>query len=120
MVKIDNFSLGVVGIGGRKYRIRDVIIFPDGTVKRRKLSRWIFSHHSIRKEEIAELAAAGAEAVVVGTGAFPWAKLSREARNYTSEAYLELADLPSAEAIQKFNQLADVGRSVGAIIHIMC
>lgn len=107
-------------VGGRNYRIRDIVVLPDGTVRRRKLRFFIFSHHNLRKEESADLVSTGVEAVAAGTGTSPHAKLSGEARTYAAEAQLELIELPSPEAIQKFNQLADLGKKVSALTHITC
>lgn len=120
MIKMDNVKFGVMGIGGRKYRVRDVIIFPDGTVQRRKFDRWLASHHKYGKEDVEGLMIAGAETVVVGTGIFSGVKLSDEMREYSRNGNCKLVDLPSREAMQKFNDQVDSGNRIGALIHMLC
>ena len=120
MAKTDSFSFGVAGIGGRKYRVRDIVILPDGSVRRRRLGFWILSHHKFRQEELAELTSQGAETVVIGTGRFSLAGLSARARDYASEKGFELVALPSREAIVRYNELAGLGKKVGALLHIAC
>ncbi|MFC2027526.1 MTH938/NDUFAF3 family protein [Chloroflexota bacterium] len=120
MVRIDSMSFGVIGIEGKKYRIRDVAIFPDGVVRRRKISRWLANHHKYRKEDIAELVASGAEMVVIGTGIYSGVKLTNDMREFINESQCELLDSSSHEVIQKFNEQVDLGKKVGALIHVLC
>ncbi len=120
MVKINSVSFGVIVIEGKKYRMRDVVIFPDGTVQRREFSRWLSSHHKYGKDDITKLIAAGAEMVVIGTGIYSGVKLTEGMREYINESKCELVDLPSRDAIQKFNEQVDSEHRVGALIHILC
>lgn len=120
LIKIDSVSFGVIVIKGKKYRMRDVVIFPDGTVQRRKFSRWFSSHHKYGKEDIVDLVAVGAETVVIGTGIYSGVKLTEDMREYANEFKCELVDLPSRDALQKFNEQVDSEHRVGALIHILC
>ena len=121
MVKIDSLSFGAIGIDGEKYRVRDVLIFPDGTVQRRKLDRWVTKHHRMGEEDISVLVMAGAQTVVIGIGKFSGVKLSDSVRSYAQQTELELVELPSCEVVGKFNQLVDSGeKKVGGLIHLMC
>ncbi len=119
MARIDKFSFGEIVIDGRKYR-RDVVLFPDGTVKQRKGGFWIFGSHNIRREEIEELSKAGAKVIVIGTGTNSRAVLSKEARTYAEQARQELHTLPSRQAVSEFNQLLETGEKAAALIHITC
>jgi hypothetical protein len=120
LIKIDSVSFGVIVIKGKKYRMRDVVILPDGTVQRRKFSRWLSSHHKYGKEDIVDLVAVGAETVVIGTGIYSGVKLTEDMREYANESKCELVDLPSRDAIQKFNEQKNLGKRVGALIHMLC
>lgn len=113
-------GFGVIVIDGNKYQMRDVVIFPDGTVRRRKFGLWLASHHKYEKEDITELIAAGAETVVIGTGIYSGVKLTEDMREYANESKCELVDLPSRKAIQIFNEKGNIGNKVGALIHILC
>ena len=119
MTKVESLSFGSVIVGGKKYR-RDLVLLPDGTVKRRKGGFWIFGSHNIKKREIEELSRSGADEIVIGTGTNSRAGLSDEAKNYVTQAQLQLHTLPSYEAVPKFNHLVDLGKKVAAIIHITC
>ena len=100
--------------------MRDVVIFPDGTVQRRIFSRWLSSHHMYGKEDIVDLVAVGAETVVIGTGIYSGVKLTEDMREYANEFKCELVDLPSRDALQKFNEQVDSEHRVGALIHMLC
>lgn len=80
----------------------------------------MFGGHSIRKNEIEELAKTKPETVIVGTGTSGMAAVSGDAQAYAREAKLDLVVLPSSEAIGKLNQLVDEGRRAVALIHITC
>ena len=117
MIKIESFSFGTIVIDGKKYH-RDVIIYPDGMVKKRKGGIWMFGSHSFKKEEVEELK--GAEVAVIGLGTNARAHLSDAAKSYAQECNLELLLLPSREAVSRLNQLIEQGKRAAAIFHITC
>ena len=117
MIKIESFSFGTIVIGGKKYH-RDVIICPDGMVKKRKGGIWMFGSHSFKKEEVEKLK--GAEVAVIGLGTSARAHLSEAAKDYAQESNLELLLLPSYEAVSRLNQLIEQGKRAAAIFHITC
>ena len=120
MPKIESFSFGSIVIGSKTYG-RDILILPDGTIKRRRAStRFGIGSHVIKKGEINELVKANPEVVVVGTGTNAWAQLASDAELCVKEAKIELIALPSEKATEKFNQLTDEGKKVAALIHITC
>ncbi|MFC1944126.1 MTH938/NDUFAF3 family protein [Chloroflexota bacterium] len=119
MVKIDSLKWGLIVVGGRKHR-SDVVILPDGEVRRRRglLSR-LFGH-TFKKAEFERLAETGAEIIVVGLGVKSAARVSVEAKQYAEGAGLELIALPSPEVVTMFNRLVDSGKKAAAVIHITC
>jgi hypothetical protein len=119
MTKIDKFSFGSAVIGGTKH-IRDLILLPDGTIKRRSGGFWVIGSHCIKKEEIEQLFASGVEAVIIGVGVLSRARLSDEAKNYAERQSAQTFVLPSRDAVRKWNQLADEGKRAAALIHITC
>ena len=119
MAKVNSFDFGSIVIDGKNYPY-DVVVLADGTVKEREASKAMFGGHSIRKNEIEELAKTKPETVIVGTGTSGMAAVSDDAQDYVREAKLDLVVLPSPEAIEKLNQLMDKGRNVAALIHITC
>ena len=48
MAKIDELTFGSIVVEGKKYR-RDVLIFTDGVVKKRKGGFLTFGSHKIKK-----------------------------------------------------------------------
>ena len=119
MAKIDSFKFGSIVIDDQKYG-RDVFIMPDGSVRQRKGGFWKFGSHSIKKAEVDEVVRAGPEMMVIGTGTSSKAKLGDGADLIAREANVELMVLPSHEAVKRFNELADEGKKVSALIHITC
>ena len=119
MAKIDSFSFGSIVVEGKKYG-RDVMFFPDGSVKKRKGGFWKFGSHAIKKGEIEELVEANPEVIIVGTGTDAKARLEPNAESWANEAKLELVVLPSREAIERLNQLVGEDKRVAALIHITC
>jgi hypothetical protein len=117
LTKIDNFSFGSIVIDGKKYH-HDVVILPNGTVRKRRGMLRSLAAHSFRKNEIEKLSEA--EVIILGTGTNGRAHISPEAQSYAQETKLELLPLPSYDAVGKLNQLIDEGKKVGAIIHITC
>jgi len=120
LAKIDSMKFGSIKIGGRRYCMRDVLIFPDGTIRRRNLGRWIGSHHSFGREDIAGLVAAGAKIIVIGTGMSSGARVKGELRAYADQSRIGLVEMPSREAARKCNELQADGKKVGTIIHLLC
>jgi len=95
LVKVESLSFGSIIVGGGKRYRRDLVLLPDGTVKRRRGGFWVFGSHNLKKREIEELSRAGAEEIVIGTGTNSRARPSNEARSYATQAELKLHTLPS-------------------------
>ena len=119
MAKVDSLDFGSIVVDGKPYAY-DVLLLPDGTVREREADKAMFGNHTIKRNEIEPLVKAKPETIVVGTGTSGLARVSADAEGYAREANLNLVVLPSSEAIKKFNQLVDEGRSVAALIHITC
>ena len=119
IARIESFKFGSIVIDGKKHG-RDVLMFPYGSVKHRKGGFWKFGSHVIKKAEIEELLKASPQVVVVGTGTSGKAKLASDAELTLKEAKIELITLPSNEAVERVNRLAQEGKRVSALVHITC
>ena len=119
VARIDKLSYGSIVINGKKH-MRDVLIFADGTVRKRKGSFLVLGSHNIRKEEIEQLAQAEPEVMVIGTGTHGNARLASDIKDWARESNLILIVQPSYEAIIKLNELTEQGKKVAALIHITC
>jgi len=119
MAKIDKLNFGSIVIDGKKHHW-DMLIFADGTVRKRKGGFLMFGSHNIKKEEIKELAQGKPEMIIIGTGTNGKASLSPEAGNWAKERNLSLVIQPSYEAAAKLNESAEQKKKVAALIHITC
>ena len=119
MAKVDSFRFGLIVIDGKKY-VRDVLVFPDGTMRKRKGGFWKFGSHTIKREEIDQLVKADPEEIIVGTGTSAKARLTPDTESWANEAKLNLVVLSSQEAVERFNRLVQEGKRVAALIHITC
>jgi len=119
MAKIDKLSFGSITSEGKKYR-RDVLIFADGTVKKRKGGFLMLGSHNIKKEEIEELTQGEPETIVIGTGTSGKASLATEIENWAREKNLNPIVQMSHEAVAKLNEFTEQERKVAALIHITC
>ena len=117
MAKVDKLSFGSIIIDGKKFS-RDVLIFSDGTVKKRKGGFLMFGSHNIKKGEIEELAQGNPETIIVGTGTNARAHLAPGVENWAREKNLSLIVQPSYEAVTKLSELIDQRKKVAALIHI--
>ncbi len=119
MAKIDRMGFGWIIVNGKKHR-HDVVIFPSGAVKKRKGGFLMFGSHTFKREEFEELFKEKMDVLIVGTGTNGVAKISEDAKSVIDKAKVELMVLPSQEAVEKFNELIQCGKKVGAIIHVTC
>jgi hypothetical protein len=119
VAKIDELTFGSIVIEGKKYR-RDILIFADGTVKKRKGGFLMFGSHKIKKQELEELSQSQPETIIVGTGTDGAAHIAPEVENWAKEKNLSLLVQPSYDAVARLNELAEQKTKVAALIHITC
>jgi len=114
---IDKFKFGSITVDGKKYN-RDLLIYADGHIEKRKGGFWIFGSHNIKKEEIDQLCKDHPDLVIVGTGTDGKAIPSFDTEILGKDKGIELSVSPSGEAIEKLNEMKE--RKVVALIHITC
>ena len=119
MARIDKLSFGSIIIDGKKFS-RDVLIFSDGTVKKRKSGFLMFGSHNIKKKEIEELTRGEPETIIVGTGTNGKANVSADVESWAKEKNLDFIVEPSYEAAATLNELIGQSKKVAALIHITC
>jgi hypothetical protein len=118
VAKVDKFSFGFIVIEGKKYH-RDVLIFADGTVKKRKGGFLMFGSHKIKKKEIEELIQGQPETIIVGIGTDSVANIAPDVESWAEEKNLNLLVQPSYDAAAMLNELTEK-KKVAALIHITC
>ena len=119
MAKIDRYNFGLIVIDGKQY-VHDVLILPDGTVKKREPSKVRFGSHEIVWDDVVKIVNEQPQVIVIGTGASGLSKLSVDVGVKLRQANIDLVILPSSQAVEKFNQLTQEGGRVAALIHITC
>jgi hypothetical protein len=118
VAKIDELTFGSIVIEGNKYR-RDILIFADGTVKKRKGGFLMFGSHKIKKQEVEELSEGQPEIIIVGTGTNGAANISPDVESWAKGKNISLLVQPSYDAVAKLNELVKQ-KKVAALIHITC
>ena len=119
MTEVNSFKFGSIVLDGKKYS-RDVFLYPDGGVRKRKGGFWKFGSHTIKREEIEELVKAAPDVLIVGTGTDGIAKLNPDTDAFLKDSGVESVVVTSQEAVDRFNELSAQGKRPAALIHITC
>lgn len=119
MTKIDEMGFGWITVDGKKHR-HDIVIFPNGEVKRRRGGILMFGSHLFKQKELEELCQHEVDVLIIGTGTDGVAKVSEDAKKFMENKKITLIELPSEKATQEFNRQTIEGKKVGAIIHVTC
>ncbi|MGQ9631168.1 MAG: Mth938-like domain-containing protein [bacterium] len=120
---IEGTSFGSITINGETFN-HDVIIRSGGKVKKRKkkLSKKIYgTSHRVSLDEVEYIVGEDRpEILVVGSGQTGLLSLTEEAKRYLGERGIDFIELPTHEAIEKFNSLRKSGKTIAALIHVTC
>lgn len=119
--RIDKTEFGSITVGGAVFE-HDVIIRPDGQVKKRKkkLSKAVYgTSHMISLQEVEYVweQGAGPDRLIVGSGQNGNVQLSPEAAVYLESRKCPVELLPTPEVIGVWNQTK--GRAIG-LFHVTC
>lgn len=119
--RIDATAFGSITINGTVFD-HDVIIRPDGRVKKRKkkLSKTVYgTSHTISRQEARYLyeQAAGADRLIVGSGQHGNVKLSPEAAAYLKDRKCHVVLLATPKVISVWNRTK--GTALG-LFHVTC
>ncbi len=116
---INKSTFGSITVDGVNYD-HDIIITLKGKVKKRKkkLSKAVYgTSHTISREEADYVYQEGSEGIIVGSGQYGVAELSKEATGFFQQKDCKVKLLPTPEAIQEWNRAE--GRWIG-LFHITC
>jgi hypothetical protein len=119
VAKIDELTFGSIVIESKKYS-RDILIFVDGTVRKRKGGFLMFGRHETKRRELEQLSHGQPEVVIVGTGTDGAAHIAAEAEGWAKANSVSLPVQPSCNAIAKLNELTEQKKKVAGLIHITC
>lgn len=119
MARIGELIFGSIVVEGKKYR-RDILLFADGRVKKRKGGFLKFGSHKIKKQELEELSQGQPEIIIVGTRTSGAAHVAPEAESWAKGKNLSLLVQPSYDAVTRLNELVEQKKEVAALMHITC
>jgi hypothetical protein len=119
--RIDKTAFGSITVEGSVFE-HDVIIRPDGRVKKRKkkLSKAVYgTSHTISLDEAKYVCdqGPGADRLIVGSGQYGNVELSPEAAAYVEERKFSVVLLPTPDVIDVWNKTE--GRAIG-LFHVTC
>jgi hypothetical protein len=119
--RIDRTAFGSITVDGTVFE-HDVIIRPDGQVKKRKkkLSKAVYgTSHTISLQEAKYVCEQGADAdtLIVGSGQYGNVELSPEAAAYVERRKCRVVLLPTPEVIDVWNETE--ARAIG-LFHVTC
>lgn len=118
--RIEGDSWGRLEVEGMSGSFKDAKLFPGGA------REWDWGETGtehvpgIQPEDARELLERGAEVVVLSRGRMRALQVPRETVDSLEEQGVEVLVLPTGDAIRRYNELADQGRAVGALIHSTC
>ncbi len=111
---IDSYDFGRVVVDGRSYT-RDLIIRPDGVVP----DWWRKEGHSLQPQDLISVLDPAPEILITGCGASGILSVPRETRKWVAEKGIELIELPTRAACERYNELAEKARVVAGL-HLTC
>ncbi len=117
--RIKRVSWGRLEVEGRAEPYKDAKLFPGGS--REWNWRETGTNHvpGIQQTDVQELLDHGAKIVVLSRGMKECLEVPRETLEFLKDRQIEAHVLPTAEAVQLYNQLA-VSEPVGGVFHTTC
>jgi len=112
--RIESYSLGEITIGGQAYT-SDLIILPSGVQPR----WWRKTGHRLDRDDLQEVVTAKPSVLVIGTGNLGRMRVPQGVRDYLAEHDIRAVVEHTAEACQRYNELAQT-EQVAAALHLTC
>lgn len=114
-MKIDSYSFGNIKIDGIDYR-SDVIIYPDRVDDK----WWRQEGHFLRVNDLKEVWSYKPEILIVGQGLPGLMKMDRPVAEHCTNNNINIIVLPTAFAVNKYNELISKKPLVIAALHLTC
>jgi len=112
--KIDDYSFGRITVEGSTYT-SDLIILPD----RIEPDWWRTSGHNLDVDDLRLVLHKPPDVLVIGQGAYGRMIVPQASLRALEDAGIEVVALPTAEAVQRYNELCET-RSTAAALHLTC
>lgn len=113
--RIGSYAFGRIEIDGRTYA-SDVIILPGGV----RGNWWREQGHTLKPGDLSSVLEARPKILVVGQGAHGAMRVTDETLACLQEAGIEVVCLPTARAVEAYNERCRRGEVVAAALHLTC
>lgn len=113
MHKIRRVEFGNIQINDEVFDRDDFFLFKDlvePTEKSHRVTKKDFEHMMLREPEI----------IIISLGFNNLVKIDEDVYKLAKKAGVELIELPTPDALKKFQELTKRGKNVAARIHITC
>jgi len=111
---IEAYQFGSITISGRTYT-HDLIICLDGI----RTDWWRKQGHSLCPEDLDSVIGLDPEVLIIGCGRDGRLKVPDETRDWITRRGIELIDLPTPEACDRYNELAGASKVIAGL-HLTC
>ena len=111
---IESYEFGRIVIDGNAYS-SDLIICPDRVIT----DWWRKDGHGLYPEDLEKVMDLKPEKLIIGCGANNILKVPDSTRKWLAGKGIELIDLPTKEACDKFNDLSSSGKVIAGL-HLTC
>jgi len=112
---IDSYQFGRIVIDGTSYN-NDVIIFGDSV----QSNWWREQGHALSVDDLKTVVQAGPSVLIVGCGASGIMRIPEKTRRFLEQRDIKLEAFDTAEAVNRFNELAKTDANVVAALHLTC
>jgi len=113
--RIDTYSFGHIEIDGRTYN-GDVVILPAGV----RSDWWREEGHTLKPGDLTDVLEASPHVVVIGQGAHGLMNVTEETLTRLKQAGIEAVCVPTARAVEVYNERSQRGEKVAAALHLTC
>ncbi len=113
--RIDTYSFGSIEINGRTYTA-DVIILPAGV----RSDWWRNEGHTLKPGDLSDVLEASPHVVIIGQGAHGLMRVTEETLTCLTQAGIEPVCVPTARAVEVYNERSQRGEKVAAALHLTC
>lgn len=112
---VESYRFGKIKVQGKSYS-SDLIIFPDLIHS----NWWRKKGHLLHLEDLEILKDTEIDSLVIGTGSIGRMKVPEEVINKLKQKEINVIVCKSAEAVERYNNLAKAGNNAALAIHLTC
>lgn len=112
---IEKYSFGCITVKGTLYT-RDIKIIGDVVVP----DWWRKNGHWVEADDISDILSAKTDILILGKGTPGLMKPTKELKKYLLPKKIKLIEVPTPEAIDRYNRLVTETKYIAAGFHLTC